>query len=466
MIVLILSIVLTLFLTFGLLQAALKAYALSTVTMAAVLVAALPGGIALMFIAERVYVGVLNLHRGLAFFYFMLVFISMIIVTTQAALALWDHAPEAVYLTINVVILLLIFVLYNIFVCVQLLGVVGIKSPSERILLSAEQPSLFRGEGLARLFGIPNGIDRYRGNTLLSLSPLVISSICFAIVPFLVYFLVFNMLPVYIEQLTIGASAANDDEARKHFVVFAVVAPVTITAFVALGVFLRNYAFRKLTEINIQSVTSRDARRPLLFLRPFSDDQVSLPETTRSVVSRILNFGRPIQNFDMLLVEEGTPLGPVIAIGNPNDGKNMPVGAQRQYVEHAEWKRIAFEHMNNAIAIVMVIDDSAGLWDEVEEILSRGHAHKTLFMLHPSYQTPEQQHLIIKLISDRAQRLGLGQLRELEDLRSRPEARRRRVLGFFVGRSGQLRVFQSKEYSWVSALLALRMFLRSSRFEG
>jgi hypothetical protein len=85
------------------------------------------------------------------------------------------------------------------------------------------------------------------------------------------------------------------------------------------------FSARRFTRLSLERLISSDTRPVILFLRSFRDDQVRLKKPVRSLFRRMISVGEPSPTLDHLLLEEGTPHGPVVAIGAP--GSTPPFGA-------------------------------------------------------------------------------------------------------------------------------------------
>jgi hypothetical protein len=125
-----------------------------------------------------------------------------------------------------------------------------------------------------------------------------------------------------------------------------------------------------------------------LFLRAFRDDQVRIRRASRNLFSIVFDLGRVPATLDELMLERLDGRGDLIAIGNPQDRKGdapqSPWGAQRLYVDDAQWQETVTKLARDADRIVLCIDASDGVRWEVAHVLQSGHANKTLFFLNPS----------------------------------------------------------------------------------
>lgn len=186
--------------------------------------------------------------------------------------------------------------------------------------------------------------------------------------------------------------------------------PITLFSIIALPVFIfplwlaarfvRTLSRRKL-RLTAQEMLSQDPRPPVLFLRPFRDDQLSFGVDQPSSMVRMLNAGRLPQKLDHLLIEDATQYGPVVGLGRPED-PSAPYGAARLYSDHDSWQEQVIALACEARAIVVVIDASPGLTWELEMIASDTDLlSRTLFLWHP--------HL------ERGPTLSMGPIRDFED---------------------------------------------------
>jgi hypothetical protein len=115
--------------------------------------------------------------------------------------------------------------------------------------------------------------------------------------------------------------------------------PVAFALNLAVVAGLR-FAARRFTRLSLERLISDDERPVILFLRSFHDDQVRLQKPPRRLFRGLVSVGEPRPTLDHVLLEEGTPHGPVVAIGRP--GSTPPFGAARIYVTDEEWRENRF----------------------------------------------------------------------------------------------------------------------------
>ena len=123
---------------------------------------------------------------------------------------------------------------------------------------------------------------------------------------------------------------------------------ISASIFAVISALLRIFA-RRFARVSAENLISSDQRPPILFLRSFKDDQVLLARPKRGLIRGIL--AEPLRPMlDHALLEEFTPLGPLVAIGVP--GAAAPFGASRTYVDEDEWKNVVAELATAARAVV------------------------------------------------------------------------------------------------------------------
>lgn len=201
--------------------------------------------------------------------------------------------------------------------------------------------------------------------------------------------------------------------------------------------------------VSMQELLATDQRRPILFLRSFRDDQVKLRRSRRSLL-RLLTGSSDRRLLDHLATEELSSLGPVVALGAPGEPIS-PYGAARGYFEHANWQNAVLNLMDGAALIVLVVDETAGTWWEIEQIAARPERlHKTVFLVHPEHaangKSQELLQRVVRLLGG-----GSASAEESASALQTPH----RVLGLYVN-SGQTVWLQSSSFSERAFSLALR----------
>lgn len=124
-----------------------------------------------------------------------------------------------------------------------------------------------------------------------------------------------------------------------------------------------------------------DERPPVLFLRSFQNDQVSLRSISVRPAVRLVDPAFEQAHLEDVL-QTCLSLGPVIAIGRPSD-QLAPLGVPRLYVPAAEWQKVVLDLMHAASMIVLGMSESAGVIWEVEQLTVRCYLEKTVFVVPP-----------------------------------------------------------------------------------
>lgn len=196
--------------------------------------------------------------------------------------------------------------------------------------------------------------------------------------------------------------------------------------------------------MSMDDLIANDPRRPVIFLRPFSDDQVIFAERVHMLPRLILDRGFSHPNFDQMLVEECSPIGPVIALGNPADGDRRPQGAARKYLTHPDdgWEGEVSQLIGLSSRIVFGLASSKSLEWETDEIFKLGAQHRTLFI------TPPGQPVDWAAV---AYAFGKYDVSEL----SFPDTEE--LVGFCIDESGYLACFTAKKRTEAAYLATLRL---------
>lgn len=222
-----------------------------------------------------------------------------------------------------------------------------------------------------------------------------------------------------------------------------------------IGRMLAALAQRRI-RFSVQELLQTDMRPPILFLRPFRDDQVELPKADAGLGARWSGWLDAFRNLDRLLLNEATPYGPVVAIGNPND-QFPPYGAARGYFDNKTWKQAVADLAQQSMAIVMCIDDYEGVWWEVENVVAR-YPEKTLVLISPSYcEQPSNSQIVAKLVQHLSSAVtGSSIVSAVAKVQDAEPA----IIGTYQDRSGAQLLSRSRSFSEVAFLIQVRAFLR------
>jgi WD40 repeat protein len=207
---------------------------------------------------------------------------------------------------------------------------------------------------------------------------------------------------------------------------------------------------RRLLRLSLEQLQRIDPRPPVLFLRAFRDDQVDLRPPKLTFLGWLTEFGQRKTNLDHVLLEEGTPYGPVVAIGKPDD-RFPPYGAARGYFDNKTWQQAVAGLVQESAAIVLCVDDTEGIWWEIEHLSGAKRLRKVLFLMHPRHAGDAQNAALttrlLKAIGGNPEELNYP-------------GGHTHTLSVFVDSDGGIAVTQSRTFSRVAFILALRQFLR------
>jgi hypothetical protein len=147
------------------------------------------------------------------------------------------------------------------------------------------------------------------------------------------------------------------------------------------GTWLRRAARRLVLETAAETLQA-DKRAPILFLRGFYDEDISLRGAPLPWRMRMLDPGAHYVTMEEMLVFETDHLGPLIAVANPWR-PDAVVGASRFTLSDDSWKTVVAEQIGRARAVVVGLSASGGLQWEVGALLEASALSKTTFMFPP-----------------------------------------------------------------------------------
>jgi hypothetical protein len=217
---------------------------------------------------------------------------------------------------------------------------------------------------------------------------------------------------------------------------------------------------RQLLRISLERLQQIDQRPPIVFLRAFRDDQVPLRSPRLGALGRVMDVGRRRTSLDEMLLEEATPFGPVVALGNPQD-KKPPYGAARGYFDQESWQVAVADLVSKGLCVIICVDDTDGIWWEIDHLVDGRHIGKTLLLIHPKYAAlPANEALIPGLVRRlRADHATIERV-EMIPLIATDGGPPTSIIGLFFDQGGAIRLIESRTFSRFAYLLAIRMFLR------
>jgi hypothetical protein len=130
------------------------------------------------------------------------------------------------------------------------------------------------------------------------------------------------------------------------------------------------------------ALMASDQRPPVLLLRSFADDRMSIAVAPTSGPMPPLTWSQmsSLARMEESIADQLRPFGPLVAIGKP--GETLPqLGASRNYYSGSEWQAAALELMREAVLIVVIAGLSPGLRWELEALAHAGHQSKLLVLM-------------------------------------------------------------------------------------
>jgi len=181
---------------------------------------------------------------------------------------------------------------------------------------------------------------------------------------------------------------------------YAVMGVLLLLNLLGAGAVLARMADARTTKL-YQNVREWDARAPIVFLRAFDQDDARLKVRGGDPFARWPAGVGTSRTLDELLLEHGSPYGPVIAIGDPRD-PTPPLGAARVFVEGAgdEWQSVVRGLAGASRAVVMCPNHGEGVQWELDLISQAGGRLQTIFLASPELDRAATLLLFQRLVPD------------------------------------------------------------------
>ncbi|MCZ4304758.1 hypothetical protein O4G98_08425 [Zoogloeaceae bacterium G21618-S1] len=161
-----------------------------------------------------------------------------------------------------------------------------------------------------------------------------------------------------------------------HWLAGAIVATVLLLMAVASLVAAEHFFVP-----SVADVLARDTRAPVVYLRPFGEDQaltydiVSTGETTTAITAKAEDF---------LLALNA--IGPLVSIAEPNRWARVgmhPHGAYRDFIGEGDWQARVQTWLDQAGMVVLAMGDSPGIEWEIQQVRQRVAPQSLLLYLPP-----------------------------------------------------------------------------------
>jgi hypothetical protein len=311
---------------------------------------------------------------------------------------------------------------------------------TKRIVSEIDTISGLPSGWFSKVLAIPIPMKHLRKHKMLTVTLFIVSGLVFAAFPFLALGSLILIIP--------AAQTPPDIPAYGPLISAGLA-----IASLMFGLAARAGA-RRLMISSIRESQEYDARPPILFLRSFRDDQVELRPARLSLLGRLVNLLQAKGSLDIVLLEEGTAYGPVVAVGEPGE-PTPPYGASRGYFSDGDWEKAVSQLAAESRYIVVCLDQTEGVMWEIEHILRHGHGPKTLFVMNPSFHEVEKNKALVQTVIALMPSTIQGLLLNSEEP----------ILGFFFDEGQRPKIGLSREFSEASYLLMVRWFLRTA-FDG
>ena len=393
---------------------------------------------------------------ALAFSMFMLVFL---IILSGNFVSDGENVPTFLYLTfIGAMGSFLLPFGYSCFLGILAGRRLTFASSETRLIVSEIRPKpRLRSDWFSKVIGMPVPIRFIKKNRVISLILFLASGVLLSAVPTFAFFsiafisstLIFSIWDF--SQFFAGEPFGTMLQLMRY-------SPLVFGCLAIFCLVLGKATRTKAREVSITSLRESqqtDRRPPILFLRSFYDDQIALAAPKLPFLGGLATFLKRKGSLDILLLEECTVYGPLVALGNPYDPL-PPYGAARGYFSNNNWQKGVEQLANDSHRIIICVDITEGVLWEVEFLIRQGHTKKTLFLMHPRARDPVvnknfRQEIISRIRSKDIKPLYLGDLKEKEEP----------VIGFFFKENGDVNIGVSYEFSEASYMLMIRWFLRT-----
>jgi MFS family permease len=202
----------------------------------------------------------------------------------------------------------------------------------------------------------------------------------------LLYFVValmnIGLIMVLMLPIMFGSFTSEDDPLTIAGLLAVTIGLLAANVFGA-GNIVARYADARATAL-YQSVREWDTRAPIVFLRSFNQDDDRVPVTGGDRFARWPAGINRSRTLDELLLEHGSPYGPVLAIGDPRDPV-PPLGAARVFVPERGngWQDVVRGLVDASKCVVMCPNTGRGVQWELDLIASSTARLTVIFLASP-----------------------------------------------------------------------------------
>ncbi len=193
-------------------------------------------------------------------------------------------------------------------------------------------------------------------------------------------------------------SPTKNPDPSYPLILFGAMATLLLLNLLGAGSILARIADKRATAL-YQRVREWDARPPIVFLRAFDQDKNKLRARSGDFFARMpAGVGRS-RTLDEVLLEHGSPYGPVIAIGDPRD-PTPPLGAARVFVpgEGTGWQDVVRGLAAASKAVVMCPNRGEGVQWELDLITQAQGRLRAIFLASPDLDRDANLALFQRLV--------------------------------------------------------------------
>jgi hypothetical protein len=155
-----------------------------------------------------------------------------------------------------------------------------------------------------------------------------------------------------------------------------------VAAFYAL------FRAKQYFQVSAHSLLASDTRKPILFLRSFSDDPkvTSMAGVGHEGLAQLMDL-----SVETRLANHFMAFGPFVAVGSPKD--TVPqLGAARKRLSDDEWQHSVMRWMEDASVIVMYAGTTRWVGWELKQIVDGGFTEKLILLFPPVLPFPGFRH--------------------------------------------------------------------------
>lgn len=220
----------------------------------------------------------------------------------------------------------------------------------------------------------------------------VVTALYFGVAVLNLGLLMILMLPIFIGSE--GQQTAEFDP----LITYSTMGILLLLNLFGAGAILARMADARTTKL-YQNVREWDDRAPIVFLRAFDQDDARLKVRSGDAFARWPAGVGQSRTLDEILLEHGSPYGPVIAIGDPRD-PTPPLGAARVFVEGAgaEWQDVVRGLAGASRAVVMCPNHGEGVQWELDLIIQASGRLRTIFLASPELNRAATLSLFERLV--------------------------------------------------------------------